>query len=81
MDLVLENREWRIVPGELEVGLGTWQWSVLSREWRVGSRDWRVGWGLGTGDIGQGISWNYELNQDFILKTMDFALQTLDFEL
>ena len=23
LDLVLENREWRMVPGELEVGLGT----------------------------------------------------------
>ena len=57
-------------PGELEVGLGVREWGVLSgkwsgdgnSEWGVGSGEWRVGWGLGTGDSGLGISWNYELN-------------------
>ena len=62
MDLVLENREWRMVPGELEVGLGTWGWSVLSGEWSghgstewgVGSGEWGVGSWVGIGDSGQG---------------------------
>ena len=59
--MVLENREWRVGPGELEVGLGTWYWGVLRgefrSEWGVGSGDWGVvsrggDWGLGTGDLG-----------------------------
>ena len=62
MDLVLENREWRIEPGELEVGLGTCEWGVLSGEWSgdwssewvVRSGEWEVGSGVGIGDWGQG---------------------------
>ena len=43
-------------PGELEVGLETWEWGVLSGDWSGdGSSEWEVGsgeWGVGTGDMG-----------------------------
>ena len=55
LDLVLENREWRMGPGELEVGLGTWEWGVLSGEWSGDkSSEWGVGSGVGSGNKGQG---------------------------
>ena len=46
-----------MVPGELEVGLGTWEWRVLNVQWRMGSRELGEGSaggdsGLGTGDWG-----------------------------
>ena len=49
-----------MVPGELEVGLWTWEWRVLSGEWGLGSGEWW--WGFGTGDRGLATSWTYELN-------------------
>ena len=40
---------------ELEVGLGTWEWGVLSGEWSGDkSSEWGVGSGVGIGDRGQG---------------------------
>ena len=50
-------------PGELEVGLGTWELGVLrgewsgdgSSEWGVGSGEWGLVTGEGIGDWGQGI--------------------------
>ena len=38
-------------PRELEVGLGIWEWGVLSEEL---SGDWSSEWGVGSGELGVG---------------------------
>ena len=55
-------------PGELEVGLGTWEWGVLSGKW---SGDGSSEWGVGI---------TFEVSQTLFCKKYFLSLCRLDFK-